>query len=63
MIVCEFKVMKKGEVVFEDAVHAKADGNRVTVRDVLGTSKTFENSRIMEVDVQSERLLLDSSSK
>jgi predicted RNA-binding protein len=60
---CEFKVMKKGEVVFKDAVYAKADGNRVTVRDVLGTSKTFENSKIMEVNVQSELLLLDSPSK
>jgi predicted RNA-binding protein len=59
---CEFKVMKKGEVVFKDAVYAKAEGNRVTVRDVLGTSKTFANSKIMEVNVQSELLLLDSSS-
>jgi len=55
---CEFKVLKKGEVVFKDAVYAKADGNNVTVRDVLGVSKTFESSRIIEVDVPSERLLL-----
>jgi len=55
---CEFKVMKKGEVVFKDAVYAKDNGNNVTVRDVLGVSKTFENSRIAEVDVHTERLLL-----
>lgn len=55
---CEFKVLKKGEVVFKDAVYAKVDGNNVTVRDVLGISKTFENSRIAEVDVHSERLVI-----
>ena len=55
---CEFKVIKKGETVFKDAVYAKADSNNVTVRDVLGVSKTFENTRITEVDVRTERLLL-----
>ncbi len=55
---CEFKVLKKGEVVFKDAVYAKVDNTNVTVRDVLGVSKTFENTRIAEVDVNSERLLL-----
>jgi predicted RNA-binding protein len=55
---CEFKVIKKGETVFKDAVYAKADTNNVTVRDVLGISKTFENTRIVEVDVRTERLLL-----
>jgi len=55
---CEFKVLKKGEVVFKDAVYAKVDGSSVTVRDVLGVSKTFENTKIAEVDVNSERLLL-----
>jgi predicted RNA-binding protein len=58
---CEFKVLKKGEIVFNDAVYAKADGNNVTVRDVLGISKTFENSRIAEVNVNGERLLLVSA--
>jgi len=55
---CEFKVFKKGEMVFKDAVHAKADGEKVTVRDVLGVSKVFEDCTIAEVDVGSERLLL-----
>jgi len=55
---CEFKVYKKDEMVFKDAVYVKADGNRVTVRDVLGVSKVFEECTIAEVDVNSERLLL-----
>ena len=60
---CEFKVLKKGEVVFKDAIYAKAEGNDVTVRDVLGMSKTFENSRIAEVNVAEERLLIVSAEK
>jgi len=55
---CEFKVLKKGEIVFKDAVYAKVDGNRVIVRDILGVSKTFNNCKITEVDVNTERLLL-----
>ncbi len=55
---CEFKVIKKGETVFKDAVYAKVNGDNVTVRDVLGIAKTFENIRIAEVDVHTERLLL-----
>ncbi len=60
---CEFTVFKKGEVVFKDVVYAKYDGNKVTVRDVLGVSKTFENCIIEEVDVKSERLVLVSAKK
>ena len=60
---CEFTVFKKGEVVFKDVVYAKYDGNKVTVRDVLGVSKTFESCIIEEVDVKSERLVLISAKK
>ena len=55
---CEFKVLKKNELVFEDAVYAKAEGNKVTVRSVLGISKVIENCIITEVDVNKERLIL-----
>jgi len=60
---CEFKVVKKGEIVFKDAVYAKAEGSNVTVRDVLGVSETFEKCRIAEVDVGGERLLLVPAEK
>jgi len=60
---CEFKVLKKDEVVFRDAVYAKADGKNVTVRDVLGVSKIFEDCTIAEVDVNLERLILTPSKK
>ncbi len=55
---CEFIVFLKEKAVFKDAVYAKADGNKVIVRDVLGESQVFENCRIAEVDVSSERLIL-----
>ena len=55
---CEFDVSLQQKTVFKDAVYAKADGNKVIVRDVLGESQVFENCRIVEVDVGSERLVL-----
>jgi len=60
---CEFKVFKKDEMVFKDAVYAKAAGKNVTVRDVLGVSKVLEDCTIAEVDVGSERLLLSPIKK
>jgi len=57
---CEFKVLLKGKTVFEDAIYAKADNGKVTVKDVIGNSKTFENCKIAEVNVNSERLVLSS---
>ena len=56
--VCEFKVLLKGKTVFKDAIYARADGNKVIVKDVLGTSEVFENCKITEIDVGSERLKL-----
>jgi len=57
-LMCEFKVFQKGKVVFKDAVYVKVEGNKVTVRDVLGVAKVFENCTIAEVDVNTERLIL-----
>lgn len=58
---CEFSVFLQHKTVFKDAVYAKADGSKVTVKDVLGDSRVFENCRIVEVDVNSERLVLSST--
>lgn len=60
---CEFKVFKNGRIVFKDAVYAKADARNVTVRDVLGVSKVFEDCTITEINVSSERLLLSPIEK
>jgi predicted RNA-binding protein len=57
---CEFKVTLNGKVVFKDAVYAKTESNNVIVRDVIGGSKEFRNCKIVEVDVNSTRLVLSS---
>jgi len=58
---CEFNVILNGKTVFKDVVYAKMDGNKLIVKDVLGKAKEFENCKIMEVDVNSTRLVLSSS--
>ena len=60
---CEFNVLLERKVVFKDAVYVKVDGNNVILRDVLGVSKTFEDCKILEVDVGSERMILSSTKK
>jgi predicted RNA-binding protein len=59
--VCELSVLLQDKLVFRDAVYAKADGKKVTVRNILGAYETFENCTIEELDVQSERLVLQST--
>ncbi len=58
---CEFKVILDGKKVFEDVVYAKKENDKVTVKDVLGKSKEFKNCKIVEVDVNSTRLVLSSA--
>jgi len=55
---CEFNVLLKGKTMFKDVVYAKTENNKVTVKDVLGNSKTFDDCAIQEVDVNSTRLVL-----
>lgn len=46
--------------MFKDVVNAKVKGDNVSVKDVLGQSKEFKNCKILEVDVNSTRLVLSS---
>ena len=55
---CEFAVFLGKSVVWRDVVYAKGEENNVLLKDVLGASKTIEGCRIIEVDVNSERLVL-----
>jgi predicted RNA-binding protein len=57
---CEFKVILDGKTVFKDVIYAKTESNKVIVKDVLGESKEFRNCRIIEVDVNSTRLVLST---
>jgi predicted RNA-binding protein len=55
---CEFNVILNGKTQFNDAVYAKAEGNNVTVKNILGEAKEFKNCKITEVDVNATRLVL-----
>jgi predicted RNA-binding protein len=58
---CEFNVILNGKTVLKDVVYAKTNGNKVTVKNVLGEAKEFENCKISEVDVNTTRLVLTES--
>ncbi|HML03682.1 MAG TPA: hypothetical protein VK487_09995 [Candidatus Bathyarchaeia archaeon] len=58
---CEFDVIVNGRVAFKDAVYAKMERNDVTVKNVIGETRKFEKCKIVEVDVNSTRLVLSSS--
>jgi predicted RNA-binding protein len=55
---CEFNVIFNGKTQFKDVVYAKAEDNKVVVKNVLGESKEFKNCLITEVDVNSTKLVL-----
>jgi len=55
---CEFNVILNGKTLFKDVVYAKTEGNNVTVKSVLGEAKEFKNCKILEVDVNSAKLIL-----
>ena len=58
---CEFTVVVDGEIKFNDAVYAKAEESKIIVKDILGNFVEFENCKIVEVDVNSTRLVLACS--
>ncbi|MCW4006686.1 MAG: CooT family nickel-binding protein [Candidatus Bathyarchaeota archaeon] len=58
---CEFNVILNGKILFKDVVYAKAQNNIVTVKNVLGESKEFSNTKIVEVDVNTTRLVLENT--
>lgn len=55
---CEFKVILNGKVQFKDVIYAIVEGDSVTVKNILGEAKEFKNCKIVEVDVNSTRLVL-----
>jgi predicted RNA-binding protein len=55
---CEFNVIIDGKTQFKDVVYAKVEGSNVIVKNVLGETKEFKNFVIVEVDVNTTRLVL-----
>jgi predicted RNA-binding protein len=58
---CEFKAILNGKEVWNDVVYAKAEGGKVILKDVAGQSKEFKNCKIIEVDVNTTKLVLAGS--
>jgi predicted RNA-binding protein len=58
---CEFNVILDGKVQFRDVIYSKIEGDNVIVKNILGEAKEFKNSKIVEVDVNSTRLVLSAS--
>ena len=51
---CQFKVFLDDEKVMEDVIYVKAgeEGDRsLILRDLMGETKSFEKTRILETDV------------
>ena len=57
---CEFKVFLNGSKVMEDVVIAKYERGITILSDIVGESKEFKDVRIVEVNVPSTRLVLES---
>lgn len=55
---CEFTVILDGKEVLKDVVYAKMEREKVTLRNVLGESMQLSKCKIVEVDVNSTRLVL-----
>lgn len=55
---CEFKVVLKGETVFEDMVFCTVKNGVVLLKDILGQSMQLPNCHIIEVNVPSEKVVL-----
>ncbi len=58
---CEFTVMLNGKAHLKDVVYAKAQGNGVFVKNVLGETEEYKDCRISEVDVNTAKLILTST--
>ncbi len=57
---CEFNIILNGKTQFKDVIYVKVDGENVIVKNILGEAKEFKNCKIVEVDVNSTRLVLSA---
>ena len=48
---CEFKVLLNGELIMEDVTYVRLDGNKITLRDIVGDMKAVMEAEIVEVNV------------
>jgi predicted RNA-binding protein len=58
---CEFNVVVNGKILVRDVIYAKVDGDKVTVKNILGQPQEFKGYKIVEVDVAATRLVLEAA--
>lgn len=56
---CEFNVIIDGKKIYEDVVYAKDEEKAIKVKTILGETKEFQNCKIIEVDVNNAKLVLE----
>jgi predicted RNA-binding protein len=56
---CEFTVFLDGERVFEDAVFCSVKSGELILKDILGQSKRFLKCHVVEVNVTTEKIVLE----
>lgn len=57
---CEFNVILNGKIQFKDVIYAKVEGANLIVKNILGEAKEFRDCKVIEVDVNSARLVLST---
>ena len=57
---CEFNVILNGKTQFKDVIYTKVEGDNVIVKNIMGEAKEFKGYKIIEVDVNSARLVLSA---
>jgi predicted RNA-binding protein len=60
---CEFNVILDGKTVFKDVVYAKTEGDRVTVRTVIGESKEFKKCKRIYFEASARFSAFSTSSR
>ena len=58
---CEFNVIINGKIQFKDVIYAKVEDANVIVKNILGEAREFKNYTIIEVDVNTARLVLSAT--
>ena len=58
---CELKVILNGKMVFNEAIYAKQENDQVIVKDVLGFTRGFIKSTILEINIGTKTLTLKNS--
>ena len=58
---CELDLILNGKIQLKDVIYAKVEGTNVVVKNILGEVKEFGNCKIIEVDINSARLVVSSN--